>query len=136
MEPSAIPSGSPHNSPRRSRRKVAATLPSNVFLLHQRIMPRHTALLARWLDAGRRMGLCDASAFLPSRLGASLPLVGKTDYVLVWVRENIDPAYMILPEGATWLVVDAVREQHLARVGTFAAALNFIRPVLPLEAAA
>lgn len=82
------------------------------------------------------MGLCDASAFLPNRLGLVASQTGRTDYVLVWVRENIDPAYMILPEGATWLVVDAVREQHLARVRTFAAALNFIRPVLPLEAAA
>lgn len=136
MEPSAIPTGLPDTSPRKTRRKVSAKLPPNVFLLHQRIMPRHTALLARWLDAGRRMGLCDASTFLPNRLGLVASQTGRTDYVLVWVRENIDPAYMILPEGATWLVVDAVREQHLARVRTFAAALNFIRPVLPLEAAA
>ncbi len=136
MEPSVVPSGLPTKSPRRARRKLAEKLPSNVFLLHQRIMPRHTALLARWLDAGRRMGLCDASAFLPNRIGTVALQPGQTDYVLVWVRENIDPAYMILPEGATWLVVDAVREQHLARVGTFAAALNFIRPVLPLEVAA
>ena len=136
MEPSVVVTGPlPTATPRKSRRKAVAKLPSNVVLLHQRIMPRHTAMLARWLDAGRRMGLCDASAFLPNRLGAA-PQAGQTDYVLVWVRENIDPAYMILPEGATWLVVDAVREQHLARLGTFAAALNFIRPVLPLEAAA
>ncbi len=41
-----------------------------------------------------------------------------------------------MPEGANWVVVDAVRQQTLARLPSFAAALNFIRPVLPLEAAA
>ncbi len=122
---------------RRARRRQIAgldELPHNVVPLHQRIMPRHTALLARWLEAGRRMGLCDASAFQPERpQGAEGP---RHDYVLVWVRENIDPAYMIVPEGAQWTVVDAVRQQDLARLSSFADALNFIRPVLPLEAAA
>ena len=110
-------------------------LPGNVVPMHQRIMPRHTALLARWLDAGRRMGLCDASAFQPERprLAGEGP---RHDYVLVWVRENIDPAYMVVPEGAHWVVVDAVRQQTLARLSSFTAALNFIRPVLPLEVAA
>ncbi len=80
------------------------------------------------------MGLCEASAFVPDRPG---PLEGpREDYVLIWVRENIDPAYMVLPDGAGWLVVDAVRQQTLARTRTFAAALHFIRPVLPLEVAA
>lgn len=124
---------------RRTRRRArhsgsigVGQYPHNVVPLHQRIMPRHTALLARWLEAGRRMGLCDASAFQPDR-----PADGpRHDYVLVWVRENIDPAYMIVPEGAQWTVVDAVRQQDLARLPSFAAALNFIRPVLPLEAAA
>ncbi len=103
---------------------------TNVIVLHPRITPRHTALLARWLEAGRRMGLCDASAFSPDR-GER-----QRDYVLVWVRENPDPAYMIRCEGGTWSVTDAVRERELARLPSFAAALQFIRPVLSLEAAA
>lgn len=103
---------------------------SNVVVLHPRITPRHTALLTRWLEAGRRMGLCDASAFFPDR-GER-----QRDYVLVWVRENPDPAYMIRSEGGAWAVTDAVREHELARLPSFAAALHFIRPVLPLEAAA
>jgi hypothetical protein len=84
------------------------------------------------------MGLCDASVFAPE------PTVGKTakparpapDYVLVWVRENIDPAYIIRPEGLMWVVIDAVRQNRLASTRSFAAALHFIRPVLKLEAAA
>jgi hypothetical protein len=104
--------------------------PSNVVVLHPRVTPQHTALLTRWLEAGRRMGLCDASAFFPDRTDR------QRDYVLVWVRENSDPAYMVQSEGAAWVVTDAVRERELARLPSFAAALNFIRPVLPLEAAA
>lgn len=103
---------------------------SNIVILHPRITPRLTALLARWLDAGRRMGLCDASAFFPDRSDR------QRDYVLVWVRENPDPAYMVQSERGVWVVTDAVRERELARLPSFAAALNFIRPVLPLEAAA
>ena len=104
--------------------------PINVVVLHPRITPRQTALLARWLEAGRRMGLCDASAFFPDR-GER-----QRDYVLVWVRENPDPAYMIRFEAGNWVVTDAVRERELTRLSSFAAALHFIRPVLPLEAAA
>jgi hypothetical protein len=107
--------------------EVCAT---NVVVLHPRITARHTALLARWLEAGRRMGLCDASAFSPDRGDR------QRDYVLVWVRENPDPAYMIQYESGAWVVTDAVREHELARLPSFAAALHFIRPVLPLEAAA
>ncbi len=123
---------------RTQRREVAppGELPENVIPLRQRIMPRHTELLARWLDAGRRMGLCDASAFTPDRVG-SLAEGPRQDYVLVWVRENIDPAYMVMAEGIHWVVVDAVRQLTMARLTTFEAALAFIRPVLPpLEAAA
>jgi hypothetical protein len=122
----------------RERRKptaARATLPANVVYLHQRIMPRHTALLARWVEAGRRMGVCDASAFVPDRPGAAQE-GPREDYILIWVRENIDPAYMVMPEGFHWVVVDAVRQQTLGRLPSFAAALHFIRPVLPLEAAA
>ena len=103
---------------------------TNVVVLHPRITPRHTALLVRWLEAGRRMGLCDASAFFPDRIDR------QRDYVLVWVRENPDPAYMVQSEASAWVVTDAVRERELARLPSFAAALHFIRPVLPLEEAA
>ena len=117
------------SKPRARRRSV----PSNVVRLHQRIMPRHTALLARWLEAGRRMGLCDASAFTPERTD---PGKIPSDYILVWVRENMDPAYMIKPEALGWAVIDAIRQQTLGQTRSFEAALHMIRPVLPLEAAA
>lgn len=122
----------------RARRHVAAVpgeLPANVIPIRQRIMPRHAEVLARWLEAGRRMGLCDASAFSPERVGFGSE-GPRQDYVLVWVRENIDPAYMVMAEGLQWVVVDAVRQLTMARLPTFEAALDFIRPVLPAEAAA
>ncbi|WP_338110432.1 hypothetical protein [Rhodovastum atsumiense] len=93
-------------------------------------MPNHRALLARWLEAGRCMGLCDASAFGPS------PGEIDSDHVLVWVRENPDPAYLITPDGMNWLVTDWLRREPLAQLSTFEAALNFIRPVLKLTEAA
>ncbi len=118
---------------RKAEPVVLEDLPPNVVLLRQRVMPSHTALLARWVEAGRCMGICDASMFASHTEPVG---VHGVNYVLVWVRENIDPAYMIVPEGNEWMVVDAIRQQNLIRVRSFAAALNFIRPVLPLEAAA
>ncbi len=114
-----------------ARRDIPETVSAgNVVVLHPRITRRDLSLLGRWLDTGRRMGLCDASAFPADRAS------GGHDYVLVWVRENPDPAYMIQPEGRAWVVRDAVREHDLARLPSFAAALHFIRPVLSLEVAA
>lgn len=126
--------GSGARTTRRRGKAVSNELPPNVVLLRQRIMPRHTELLARWLEAGRRMGLCDASAFSGDPGGATDGV--PRDYVLVWVRENIDPAYMVLAEGTHWVVVDAVRQLTMTRVSSFAAALAFIRPVLQLDVAA
>jgi hypothetical protein len=108
----------------------AGSLPSNVVTLHPRITAKHTALLARWLAAGDRMGLCDAHAYSPKRNERG------RDYVLVWVRENADPAYMVQAEGNVWVITDLVRQQVLVTQPSFAAALYFIRPVLPLEVAA
>lgn len=105
-------------------------MPSNLLVLHPRITATHTALLARWLAAGLCMGLCDAHAYSPKGRERG------RDYVLVWVRENPDPAYMIQAAGASWVITDLVRDQILDRKPSFAAALHFIRPVLPLEVAA
>ncbi len=134
QSPQALPG---RRKPRKRAVYAPRTPPDNVIMLHQRFMPRHAELLARWLEAGRRMGLCDASTFAPDPIeGEPADILPPKDYVLVWVRENIDPAYMVIPDRADWVVVDAVRQQNLARVSSFAAALQFIRPVLPLEAAA
>ena len=102
----------------------------NVVVLRQRLMPHHRAVLSRWLEAGRCMGLCDAEAYQPG------PGRIEPDYVLVWVRENPDPAYKIAPEGMYWRVSDCIRGESLACHGTFEAALHSIRPVLKLTAAA
>ncbi len=102
----------------------------NVVMLRQRLLPHHRAVLARWLEAGRCMGLCDASVCV-ARPGQVDP-----DYVLVWVRENPDPAYMITPEGMDWRVSDCIRNSVLAHHTSFEAALHCIRPVLKLHEAA
>jgi hypothetical protein len=91
-------------------------------------MARHRGILRRWLAAGRCMGLCDASAFPP------VPGEIETDHVLVWVRENPSPAYMIAPEGMHWRVTDCVRGHSLACHPSFEAALHSIRPVLKPDA--
>jgi hypothetical protein len=102
----------------------------NVVVLRQRLLGHHIEVLQRWLEAGRCMGLCDASACQagPGRI--------EPDYVLVWVRENADPAYMITPEGMRWRVTDSIRGEVLANHASFEAALHSIRPVLNLHQAA
>jgi len=102
----------------------------NVVMLRQRLLAHHRAVLRRWLDAGRRMGLCDASVCHP------LPGAAGPDYVLVWVRENPDPAYMIVPESMRWQITDCIRGNVLARHTSFEAALHAIRPVLDRHEAA
>ncbi|MBV9538636.1 MAG: hypothetical protein JOY70_06855 [Acidisphaera sp.] len=114
----------------RTAQRFSTPLADNVVPFRLSVLPRHRVLLQKWLSAGRCMGLCDASLYGPSADGP------KTSYVLVWVRENADPAYMVFPEGARWVVTDHLRQHHLARVRTFEEALHFIRPVLPMTQAA
>lgn len=121
--------------PGRRRSRARPPVATNVVPLYQRILPRHAELLARWLQAGRPMGLCDASA-CPSERSTATATQATSEYVLVWVRENIDPAYVIRPERFEWVVVDALRDHELGRTRSFAAALNLIRPVLGIEEAA
>jgi hypothetical protein len=104
--------------------------PDNVVGFRLSILPRHVVLLHKWLKAGRQMGLSDGSVYPPEDGGPS------TEFVLIWVRENADPAYMIAPEGTQWIVTDYVRNRRLARTRGFEEALNAIRPVLPVDAAA
>jgi hypothetical protein len=104
--------------------------PGNVVPFRVNVLPRHLSLLQKWLAAGRRMGLCDASLCRASEYGPRHP------YVLVWVRENADPAYMVFSEGRRWVVTDHLRQNELTRVGSFEEALHFIRPVLQVTAAA
>lgn len=123
---------------RRNREQAETLLPphaANVIEFHMRVLPRHVAVLTRWLQAGRAMGLCDASAFQSGR-GEAGSMEPKTDYVLIWVRENADPAYLVAPAGSHWTVSDCVRQQVLGRLQNFEEALNFIRPVLAASKAA
>jgi hypothetical protein len=105
--------------------QTAESCVSNVIRLALRVTPGDIRLLERWVSAGGPMGLCDAMAYPPSGDGP------RTDHVLVWVRENPNPAYMVTPDGFAWCVTDCVRNEVLARLRSFEAALNFIRPVLP-----
>ena len=75
----------------------------NVVTLRQRFLAHHRTVLNRWLQAGRRMGLCDASVCLAG------PGQAEPDHVVVWVRENPDPAYMIAAEGMSWRVSDCIQ---------------------------
>jgi hypothetical protein len=109
---------------------IASARAANVIDLRMRVLPRHLQILTRWLDAGRTMGLCDAAPYRPEAADT-----GSSDYVLIWVRENADPAYKVAPEGMHWTITDTIRNEMLARVGSFEEALTIIRPVLPATSA-
>ena len=104
---------------------------SNVVSLRLCFLPRHREYLMRWLQAGASMGLCDADVS-PRAAGDRDSVM--LEHVLVWVRENADPAYMIRPEGMRWLVIDHVRNHKLGSFPSFEAALHCIRPVLTMDA--
>ena len=99
---------------------------SNIVPLRLRFLPRHREYLMRWLQAGTAMGLCDVDVSPRTPTDAAVAL----EHVLVWVRENADPAYMIRPEGMRWLVIDHLRGHKLGSFASFEAALHCIRPVL------
>ena len=98
---------------------------TNVVSLRQGFLPRHREYLMRWLEAGACMGLCDAD--ISDHNDANEPDI---EHVLVWVRENAKPAYMVRPEGMGWVLVDQIRDRQLATYSSFEAALHAIRPVL------
>ncbi|EHH69380.1 hypothetical protein GMO_06870 [Gluconobacter morbifer G707] len=101
--------------------------------LRQGFLPRHHEYLFRWLDAGQRMGLFDAEI---AKAGQDIRNVDGTvpvEHVLIWVRENPDPAYMVRPQGMRWVLIDQLRHHELGSFSSFELALNTIRPVLPLE---
>jgi hypothetical protein len=103
-------------------------LPSNVVPFRTAILPRHREYLGRWLEAGLCMGLMDADI-----CGDHEASFADAEIALVWVRENADPAYIIRPEGTRWGVIDALRGNLLGYQPSFELALDFIRPVLPLQ---
>ncbi len=84
------------------------------------VLPRHRSYLLAWLQAGGRMGLCDADV-------AS----GAEAEIYIWVRENADPAYAIRAEGMSWVVIDHLRGRKLGAFRSFEAALFCIRPISP-----
>ena len=98
---------------------------SNVIPFRLGIAAQQVAYLADWLKAGRSMGLLDAEP--GPRRGGAVPECA--DHVLVWVRENPDPAYMVRAEGFQWVVIDNIRAAELGRFRTFESALQYIRPV-------
>jgi hypothetical protein len=69
------------------------------------------------------MGLHDADVSYWTPVGER-----HEGYVLIWVRENADPAYRVIPSGARWKVIDHLRNHTLGRFASFEAALHFIRP--------
>jgi hypothetical protein len=99
---------------------------SNVVAFRPRLSQSDRELLARWVKAGRRMGLHDGQILHRTADGAHDPF----GTAVIWVRENPDPAYLVRPEGLGWAVIDHLRETVLGRFPSFAAALDFIRPAL------
>ncbi|QDH17651.1 hypothetical protein [Swingsia samuiensis] len=102
----------------------------NIIPLRQSVLPRHREYLSRWLEAGTRMGLFDAEIVETDK---SVDHSKAIDYVLVWVRENPDPAYLLRPQGMRWILVDQLRDNELGSYASFEHALHTIRPVLPIS---
>ena len=102
---------------------------ANVIPFRAGFLPRHREYLSRWLEAGLSMGLFDADIEMDRHAKAS----ESVSYVLVWVRENADPAYMVRPQGNRWLLIDQLRGHSLGVYTSFEHALHTIRPVLPLS---
>ncbi|MDF7674869.1 hypothetical protein PT277_05965 [Acetobacteraceae bacterium ESL0709] len=100
------------------------TRTDNVIPFRQKILLRHKAYLAKWLQAGHSMGLLDALVELPSPL---------TEQITIWVRENAEPAYIVTPVGRHWVLTDNLNEYELGRFLSLREALNMIRPALPFD---
>ncbi|WP_254454879.1 hypothetical protein [Acetobacter estunensis] len=101
---------------------------SNVIPFRMGFLARHREYLARWLEAGQRMGLCSTEICIDEDAPATC-----NEVIVVWVRENASPAYLIRPDGARWLVIDALRDTTLSRESSLEMALDFIRPALPIQ---
>lgn len=101
-----------------------------VIPFRQKLLPRHHRYLAQWLAASERMGILDASIEKNSEASAT-----ASHLVVVWVRENADPAYIISLNGPQWVLTDCLRGSELGRYRDLSEALHTIRPVLPLHQA-
>ncbi|PHI95315.1 hypothetical protein BG621_05940 [Parasaccharibacter apium] len=99
--------------------------PATIIPFRQKLLPHHRRYLAHWLTASQPMGILDAS--IESTQDSPSPLI------VIWVRENADPAYLIRLEGPQWVLMDCLREHELGRYTDLSAALHTIRPVLPLS---
>lgn len=97
-----------------------------VIPFRQKLLPRHRHYLAEWLTASEPMGILDAA--IETIENEPSPLI------VIWVRENADPAYVIRLDGPQWVLVDCLRENELGRYKDLASALHTVRPVLPLPA--
>lgn len=99
-----------------------------VIPFRQKLLPRHRRYLAQWLAASERMGILDASIEAAPDQTDTTPSL-----VVVWVRENANPAYIISLNGPQWVLTDCLRENELGRYSDLSEALHTIRPVLPLQ---
>ncbi|MCT6879317.1 MAG: hypothetical protein ACRCVY_04795 [Commensalibacter sp.] len=96
---------------------------SNIIPFRGCFLPYHHTYLKRWFEASVRMGICDIEV----RKGDSKISV---DHILIWVRENANPAYIVRPLDHKWEVFDYIQKKRLGVYSIFEQALNSIRPVL------
>ena len=114
----------------QARADAGPNVAANIVPIRLRVTTRHRGYLLLWLQAGRRMGLHDTDI-----VHATPERAHPDGLVLIWVREAADPAYRVQPDRMRWLVIDHPRDHVLGQFNDFAAALNFIRPVLPAVSA-
>ncbi|QNT78037.1 hypothetical protein [Entomobacter blattae] len=105
---------------------LSVSVHSHVIPMKKNFLPRHYEYLMRWLEVGSSMGLCDVD--ISPRFSANQEH-DTIDYILIWVREKPDPAYMIKPIGTKWVVIDHLRNYQLGQYKNFEDALLRIRPL-------
>lgn len=109
----------------RVLQQAAGVAGGNVIPFRASINEAQQVYLRRWLTAGRCMGLHDGHVCAGRGRGEP-----PGSYIVIWVRENADPAYIVAPEGQFWRVRDNIRDVALGSFRSLEAALRFIRPVL------
>lgn len=93
------------------------------------------ALLAEWFAATRRQGADVARAFVSERRSDEPRIAGR---IVVMMQPGKEPTHLVYSpvESACWVVATGHDWKELQRFRTLRAALNSIRPVLPMPDAA
>lgn len=89
------------------------------------------ALVTEWYAATQREGIDVTRAFVSERRGDDPKIAGR---IVVVIRPSKEPTHLVYSpaQAAFWVVATGNDWKQLQRFRTLRAALNSIRPVLPM----